>query len=55
MRQRDPEGFETLFVSERLDLSVEAIILQEPFRQLFMDEVLETAEKKLREIGYMVM
>ena len=54
MSQQEPEGFETLFISRRLDLSVEAIILQEPYRQLFVHEVLEKAEQKLKEIGYVM-
>ena len=54
MAQRDPEGFESLIVSRRMDLTVEAIILQEPFRPLFVPEVLERAEQKLREVGYLV-
>ncbi len=53
MAYQDPEGFETLIVSQRLDLTVEAIILQEPYRLLFMPEVLERAEQKLRDIGYL--
>jgi hypothetical protein len=53
MAHRDPEGFESLIVSRRLDLTVEAIILQKPYRQLFAPEVLERAEQKLREVGYL--
>lgn len=53
MTHQDPEGFESLIVSGRMDLSVEAIILQEPYRLLFVPEVLERAEHKLREVGYL--
>lgn len=53
MTHQDPEGFESLNVSQRMDLTVEAIILQEPYRLLFVPEVLERAEYKLREVGYL--
>jgi hypothetical protein len=48
------EGFERLWELRRLDLSVEAIIIREPFRNLFAPDVLERAEQKLREVGYVV-
>jgi len=48
------EGFERLWELRRLDLSVEAIIIREPFRGLFMLDILERAEQKLREVGYVV-
>ncbi len=48
----DHEGFERLWELHRLDLSVEAIILREPFRRLFTPEVLAQAEQKLRSVGY---
>jgi hypothetical protein len=47
------EGFERLWELRRLDLSVEAIILREPFRVLFSPEVLGQAEQKLRDVGYL--
>jgi hypothetical protein len=46
------EGFERLWELHRLDLSIEAIILSEPFRRLFPPEVIEQAEQKLRDVGY---
>ena len=46
------EGFERLWELRRLDLSIEAIILREPYRTLFPPEVLERAEQKLREVGF---
>jgi len=52
MAFQDPEGFESWIVAERMDLTVEAIILQEPYRLLFAPEVLERAEQKLQEVGY---
>jgi hypothetical protein len=52
MAYQDPEGIESLIVSDRMDLTVEATILQEPYRLLFVPEVLERAEQKLRQVGY---
>ena len=46
------EGFTKLWELGRLDLSVEAIILQEPYRNLFSDEVLNKAKEKLQELEY---
>jgi hypothetical protein len=53
MAEEDPEYIETLGVIQRLDLTVEAIILRDAFRTLFLPEVLERAEQKLREFGYL--
>lgn len=53
MAHRDPEGFESLIVSQRMDLTVEAIILQKQYLVLFPPEVLKRAEQKLREVGYL--
>jgi hypothetical protein len=53
MAEGDSESIETLDILQRLDLTVEAIILQDPFRPLFLPEVLERAEQKLREFGYL--
>jgi len=52
MAEEDPEDVETLAILQRLDLTVEAIILQDLFRPLFLPEVLERAEQKLRDFGY---
>jgi len=46
------EGFERLWELRRLDLSIEAIILQEPYRTLFSPEVLERARQKLDDVGF---
>jgi len=46
------EGFERLWQLNRLDLSVEAIILRGPYRNLFPPEVLERARKKLEEVDF---
>jgi hypothetical protein len=48
------EGFEQLWQLDRLDLSVEAIILREPYCNLFSDEVLERARQKLQEFDFQV-
>jgi hypothetical protein len=52
---RDPkfhEGFTKLWELGRLDLTVEAIILRNPFNQLFSPEVLHTARERLGQLGY---
>lgn len=48
------EGLTRLWEEERLDISMEATILQEPWCQLFTDEELATARKKLEALGYSV-
>lgn len=48
------EGLTRLWEEKRLDISMEATILQEPWRQLFTDEELATARKKLEALGYSV-
>lgn len=45
-------GFETLFTNNRLDLSVERIILEPQFRVLFTKEDLCAAYDRLAEYGY---
>ena len=44
-------GLEKLIEANRLDLSVEALVLQEPWRQLFSQEELEVAQRRLNEAG----
>jgi hypothetical protein len=46
------EGFTRLWELRRLDLTVEAIILDDPYNQLFAEEVLERAKERLEELGY---
>jgi len=46
------EGFIKLWKLRRLDLTVEAIILRNPFNQLFTKEVLEKARERLEQLGY---
>jgi hypothetical protein len=46
------EGFIKLWELGRLDLTVEAIILRNPFNPLFSREVLNTARVRLEQLGY---
>lgn len=46
------KGFVRLMDHDRLDLSVEAVVLNEPWRTLFTDEELATAHGRLEEYGY---
>lgn len=49
----DPSsGFTRLWEEQRLDLSVEAVVLQEPWRSLFTADELTTARRRLEELGY---
>ncbi|MET0494365.1 MAG: caspase family protein [Actinoplanes sp.] len=45
-------GFTTLWEKKRLDLTVEAFVLQEPWSALFTDEELQIARDRLAEYGY---
>lgn len=45
-------GFARLWEEGRLDLSVEALALQEPWDNLFTCAELAAAESRLRELGY---
>lgn len=49
---RPSEGFTALWERQRLDLTVEAHVLQEPHRALFSDDELERARHRLEEYGY---
>jgi hypothetical protein len=46
------QGFTAMWECGRLDLTIEATILQEPWRQLFTEDVLSAAQRKLQEVGY---
>ena len=46
------EGYAALWERGRLDLSVEAVILQPPWRELFSDAERETARCRLQKYGY---
>lgn len=45
-------GFQRLLDHDRLDLSVEAVVLEEPWSQLFTKEELDTARARLEQFGY---
>ena len=46
------EGLTRLWEEKRLDISMEATVIQEPWIQLFTDDELSIAHKKLEELGY---
>ena len=46
------DGFTRLWAENRLDLSVEALVLQEMWKSLFTKEELATAHRRLKESGY---
>lgn len=45
-------GFTTLWEKGRLDLTVEAFVLREPWSALFTEEELRIARDRLAEYGY---
>lgn len=46
------DGFATLWECGRLDLSVEACVLKEEYKELFTDEERKICSKRLLEFGY---
>lgn len=46
------EGFTKLFLGKRVDLSVEALIIENEWREFFAPELLLRAEKRLRDVKY---
>ncbi len=48
------EGLTRLWEIKRLDISLEATVLQEPWRQLFTQEEMTKARDKLAKLGYKV-
>ena len=46
------EGFGTLYLHQRLDLSVEAYVIKPQFRELFTPEAIAIATKRLQGYGY---
>ncbi len=46
------EGLTRLWEEKRLDISMEATVLQRPWCQLFTDDELVIAKRKLEELGY---
>jgi hypothetical protein len=47
-----PEGLTRLWELERLDISMEATVLGEPWCSLFSSEEIAIAKKRLEELGY---
>lgn len=47
------DGFTALWERERLDLTVEALVLRKPWCDLFDQEELAIARKRLAELGYL--
>ncbi|WKY46442.1 hypothetical protein Q5O24_08590 [Eubacteriaceae bacterium ES3] len=45
-------GFEVLWVNNRLDLSVEALVLKPEYHELFTDEEREICKNRLKDFGY---
>ena len=45
-------GFQRLWEARRLDLSVEALVLREPWRELFTPDILSEAERRLEGSDY---
>jgi hypothetical protein len=46
------EGFTTLWEKRRLDLSLEALVLRQEWRDLFSDEERAIARQRLATVGY---
>ncbi len=46
------DGFAELWARKRLDLTMEALILREPWRDLFTADELATADTRLQSAGY---
>jgi hypothetical protein len=53
-RSKPPDGFVTLWEKNRLDLSMENIIQEPEWKDLFTKEELEEAKKRLEKHGYEV-
>ena len=49
---RPSDGLSILWEHQRLDLSVEALVCQEPWRSLFTQDEIAEAEKRLNQLGY---
>ena len=47
-------GFEILWENNRLDLSVEALVLRHEYQELFTDEEREICRSRLKEFGYII-
>lgn len=47
------EGLTRLWELKRLDISMEALVLKEPWCQLFTNDELAIARKRLKDLGYL--
>ena len=52
--ERVSDGYVALWERQRLDLTVEALILREPWNQLFTEQELNIARNRLRQYHYNV-
>lgn len=50
--KRFHEGFTKLWELRRLDISLECVVLNPSFRQLFSEQELNEARRRLRELGF---
>ncbi len=46
------DGLTSLYLCNRLDLTVEALVLKEKYKSLFSEKELETAKKRLDDLHY---
>lgn len=51
-RPKPSEGFIKLYQLGRLDLTVEALVLEDDWKSLFDEEILNIARTRLRAVGY---
>lgn len=49
---RHPEGLTRLWEEGRLDISMGALVLRDPWSGLFTEEELSVARKRLKDLGY---
>jgi hypothetical protein len=48
------DGFSVLWENKRLDLSVEALVLRDEYKELFSDEITKVCRERLEQYGYSV-
>ena len=46
------EGLTALWECGRLDITMEALVIKQPWSSLFLEDELEVAHKRLKELGY---
>ncbi len=52
--KKHSEGLTRLWEEKRLDISMERLVLQEPWCRLFTDEELAVARKRLKALGFVI-